>query len=94
MRLRVILFGASTFLLILTLAIFTSSPVNAGRSSGGDADAATPSALHDDLQRSYRTDKYLEVAESGAARGENAGPATTNISRPLPPSKAYLSAQR
>jgi cytochrome c5 len=72
MRQRVLLFSVGAFLLIFSLAIFTSRPLNAGRSpSGGDADTPTPSALHDDLQRSYRTDKYLEVAESGAGRGEN-----------------------
>src|SRR5579871_1882184 len=35
------------------------------------ADAPAPSVYHDDLQRSYRTDHYLEVADSGVDRGEN-----------------------
>jgi streptogramin lyase/cytochrome c5 len=43
----------------------------AGRSSDGASDTPTPAAYRDDLQRSYRTDHYLEVAESGVDRGEN-----------------------
>jgi len=46
-------------------------PATAGRSPDGAADTPTPATNRDDLQRSYRTDKYLEVAESGAERGEN-----------------------
>jgi len=46
-------------------------PANAGRSPDGAADAPTPATNRDDLQRSYRTDHYLEVAESGVDRGEN-----------------------
>ena len=46
-------------------------PATAGRPRDGAADTPTPAAYRDDLQRSYRTDHYLEVAESGADRGEN-----------------------
>ena len=46
-------------------------PATAGRSSDGAADTPTPATSRDDLQRSYRTDHYLEVAESGVDRGEN-----------------------
>ncbi len=71
MRRRTALFGTSAFVVILSFAISMARPANAGRTPDGAADTPTPAANHDDLQRSYRTDHYLEVAESGAARGEN-----------------------
>jgi streptogramin lyase/cytochrome c5 len=46
-------------------------PATAGRPRDGAADTPAPASYRDDLQRSYRTDHYLEVAESGADRGEN-----------------------
>lgn len=71
MRRRVALLGTSAFVVILAFAVSMAQPAMAGRSSDGAADTPTPAAYRDDLQRSYRTDKYLEVAESGADRGEN-----------------------
>ena len=71
MRLRDMFFGVGALLLISSLGMFTSRPAAAGRPSSDATDTPTPSTGHDDLQRSYRTDKYLEVAESGADRGEN-----------------------
>src|ERR1700693_4563877 len=71
MRRRAALLGASAFVVILSFAISLARPANAGRSPDGASDTPPPAAFRDDLQRSYRTDHYLEVAESGAARGEN-----------------------
>src|SRR6202049_4894214 len=68
---RVVLLGASSFVVILSFATSLSRPAAAGRSPDGAEDTPTPATNRDDLQRSYRTDKYLEVAESGADRGEN-----------------------
>src|SRR5579863_1214458 len=68
---RMALWGMSASVAILTFAISTSQPAAAGRPRGNAADTPTPPAYRDDLQRSYRTDHYLEVAESGADRGEN-----------------------
>jgi virginiamycin B lyase len=61
----------STLTALLSFAIFTSLPVSAGRLPGTDADNPSSQAPHDDLQRSYRVDHYLEMADSGPARGEN-----------------------
>jgi streptogramin lyase/mono/diheme cytochrome c family protein len=71
MRRRVALLGTSAFVVILSFAISMARPAMAGRSSDGASDTPTPAAYRDDLQRSYRTDHYLEVAESGVDRGEN-----------------------
>src|ERR1700686_5415614 len=71
MRRRAALLGTSAFVVILSFAISMARPATAGRSPDGAADTPTPATSHDDLQRSYRTDKYLEVAESGADRGQN-----------------------
>ena len=71
MRRRLALLGTSAFVVILLLAITMTRPANAGRSPDGATDTPTPAAYRDDLQRSYRTDHYLEVAESGVDRGEN-----------------------
>jgi streptogramin lyase/mono/diheme cytochrome c family protein len=71
MRRRVTLLGTSAFVVILSFAISMARPATAGRSPDGAADTPTPPAYRDDLQRSYRTDHYLEVAESGVDRGEN-----------------------
>src|SRR6202166_541366 len=71
MRRRVALLGTSAFVVILSFAISMARAANAGRSSDGAADTQPPAAYRDDLQRSYRPDHYLEVAESGADRGEN-----------------------
>ena len=72
MRRRVALLGTSAFVVILlSFAISMARPATAGRSSDGAADTPTPATSRDDLQRSYRTDHYLEVAESGVDRGEN-----------------------
>ena len=71
MRRRAELPGISTLFVILSLTITVSRPASAGRSPDGAADTPTPAMNRDDLQRSYRTDKYLEVAESGVDRGEN-----------------------
>jgi len=48
-------------------------PSASGTSSdkAADSPASAPAIVRDDLQRSYRTDHYLEVADSGADRGEN-----------------------
>jgi streptogramin lyase/mono/diheme cytochrome c family protein len=71
MRRRVTLLGTSAFLVILSYAISMARPATAGRPRDGAADTPAPASYRDDLQRSYRTDHYLEVAESGADRGEN-----------------------
>ncbi len=72
MRRRVALMDTSAFVVILlSFAISMARPATAGRSSDGATDTPTPAASRDDLQRSYRTDHYLEVAESGVDRGEN-----------------------
>ncbi len=72
MRRRVALLGTSAFVVILlSFGLSVARPAAAGRSSDGAADTPTPAAYRDDLQRSYRTDHYLEVAESGVDRGEN-----------------------
>jgi streptogramin lyase/mono/diheme cytochrome c family protein len=72
MRRRVALPGTSAFVVILlSFALSIARTAAAGRSSDGATDTPTPAASRDDLQRSYRTDHYLEVAESGVDRGEN-----------------------
>ena len=71
MRRRAALLGTSAFVVILSFAISLARPARAGGAPDGAADTPTLAASHDDLQRSYRTDKYLEVAESGADRGQN-----------------------
>jgi streptogramin lyase/mono/diheme cytochrome c family protein len=71
MRRRISLLGMSAFVVILFFAIPMTRPANAGWSPDGATDTPTPAANRDDLQRSYRTDHYLEVAESGVDRGEN-----------------------
>jgi streptogramin lyase/mono/diheme cytochrome c family protein len=71
MRGRVALLVTSALVVILSIAISMARPANAGPSPDGAADTPTPATYRDDLQRSYRTDKYLEVADSGAERGEN-----------------------
>jgi streptogramin lyase/mono/diheme cytochrome c family protein len=71
MRRRVALLGTSAFVVILSFAVSVARPATAGRSPDGAADTPTPATNRDDLQRSYRTDHYLEVAESGVDRGEN-----------------------
>jgi streptogramin lyase/mono/diheme cytochrome c family protein len=72
MRRRVALLGTSAFVVILlSFALSMARISTAGSTSDGAADTPTPAAYRDDLQRSYRTDKYLEVAESGVDRGEN-----------------------
>ena len=69
---RVALLGTSAFVVILlSFALSMARISTAGSTSDGAADTPTPAAYRDDLQRSYRTDKYLEVAESGVDRGEN-----------------------
>ncbi len=71
MRRRAGLLGTTFNVAILSIAVFMASSATAGRPAEGAGDTTVPAANHDDLQRSYRTDKYLEVAESGAERGEN-----------------------
>jgi streptogramin lyase/mono/diheme cytochrome c family protein len=72
MRRRVALLGTSAFVVILlSFALSMARISTAGSTSDGAADTPTPAAYRDDLQRSYRTDHYLEVAESGVDRGEN-----------------------
>ena len=72
MRRRVALLGTSAFVVILlSFGLSVARPAIAGRSSDGATDTPTPATSRDDLQRSYRTDHYLEVAESGVDRGEN-----------------------
>jgi streptogramin lyase/mono/diheme cytochrome c family protein len=71
MRRRAALLGTSAFVVILSFAISMARPATAGRSPDGSSDTPAPATNRDDLQRSYRTDRYLEVAESGADRGEN-----------------------
>ena len=71
MRRKWALLGASIFFAALSVGISVARPANAGGSPEGAADAPNAAGSHDDLQRSYRTDKYLEVADSGVDRGEN-----------------------
>src|SRR5580692_11720979 len=71
MRRRVTLLGMSALIVTLSFAISMARPASAGKSADGASDTPTSVAYRDDLQRSYRTDHYLEVAESGADRGEN-----------------------
>jgi streptogramin lyase/mono/diheme cytochrome c family protein len=72
MRRRVALLGTSAFVIILlSIALSMGRSAAAGRPSDGAADTPAPATYRDDLQRSYRTDHYLEVAESGTDRGEN-----------------------
>src|SRR5579863_7912176 len=71
MRRRGMLPGKNVFVVILCFATSMIRPAMAGRSPDGASDTPGPAMNHDDLQRSYRTDHYLEVAESGADRGEN-----------------------
>src|SRR5580700_10500033 len=71
MRWRAALLGTSAFVIVLLFAVAAARPASAGKSPDGAADTPAPAAAHDDLQRSYRTDHYLEVAESGVDRGEN-----------------------
>jgi streptogramin lyase/mono/diheme cytochrome c family protein len=71
MRRRIALMGTSAFIVVLSFAVSMARPATAGRSVDGAADTPTSATNRDDLQRSYRTDKYLEVAESGVDRGEN-----------------------
>lgn len=71
MRRKAMLLGTSAFVAVLSCAFWMARLARAGGSPSGTADAPAPSAYRDDLQRSYRTDKYLEVADSGPDRGEN-----------------------
>jgi streptogramin lyase/mono/diheme cytochrome c family protein len=71
MRQQVAFLGTSAFVVILSFAFSMARPAIAGGSPDGASDTPAPAAYRDDLQRSYRTDHYLEVAESGADRGEN-----------------------
>jgi streptogramin lyase/mono/diheme cytochrome c family protein len=71
MRRHIALLGTSAFVVIMFFAVPMTGPAAAGRPRDGAADTPTPAAYRDDLQRSYRTDHYLEVADSGADRGEN-----------------------
>src|ERR1700739_1676527 len=71
MRRQAALLGTIALVVILCFAACIPRAATGARSPDGAADAPTPSANHDDLQRSYRTDHYLEVAESGTDRGEN-----------------------
>jgi streptogramin lyase/mono/diheme cytochrome c family protein len=71
MRRQLALLSATAFVVSLFFSISMAGPAIAGKSPDGVADTPTPAASHDDLQRSYRTDHYLEVAESGVERGEN-----------------------
>jgi streptogramin lyase/mono/diheme cytochrome c family protein len=72
MRRNFILLGTIALCLSVSFGISSvARSASAGDSSGKTADALTPSSYRDDLQRSYRTDHYLEVADNGADRGEN-----------------------
>jgi streptogramin lyase/mono/diheme cytochrome c family protein len=71
MRQRAALLAISVFALLFCFSISIARPARAGKSPEGSADSPNSASLHDDLQRSYRTDHYLEVAESGVDRGEN-----------------------
>jgi streptogramin lyase/cytochrome c5 len=71
MRQRATLLAICVFVVLLCFSISIARPANAGKSPEGSADSPASASLHDDLQRSYRTDHYLEVAESGVDRGEN-----------------------
>ena len=71
MRRQAALVGTSALVVALCFASSIPRSATAGRSPDGAADTPTPTANHDDLQRSYRTDHYLEVAETGTDRGEN-----------------------
>jgi streptogramin lyase/mono/diheme cytochrome c family protein len=68
---RFSILGGCTLAILTSLAIFASIPTAAGRRPGPADDSATPATLRDELQRSYKIDHYLELAESGPARGEN-----------------------
>jgi len=71
MRRRFTLMGMSAIVVFLALGISLVRPATAAWPADGASDTPTSSTSRDDLQRSYRTDHYLEVAESGADRGEN-----------------------
>ena len=70
MQRKAAILGTSALVLFLFWAISAALPAGAAGSPAGAADTPNPT-YRDDLQRSYRTDKYLEVAGSGPARGEN-----------------------
>src|SRR5258708_12358242 len=65
------LVGGGALVLIRSCECSRVRPESAGAYPEGAGDTPTPAMNRDDLQRSYRTDKYLEVAESGVDRGEN-----------------------
>jgi streptogramin lyase/cytochrome c5 len=71
MRQRAALLAISVSVVFLCFSISIARPANAGKSPSGEADTPNSASIHDDLQRSYRTDHYLEVADSGVDRGEN-----------------------
>ena len=51
--------AASAFVVTLAAGISIARPAVAGRSGEGAGDAPAVVTYRDDLQRSYRTDKYL-----------------------------------
>jgi streptogramin lyase/mono/diheme cytochrome c family protein len=71
-RLRTALLGTTALMIVLFIAISVVGPAPATAAAPDPtADDTIPATPGDDLQRSYRTDHYLEVAESGEGRGEN-----------------------
>jgi streptogramin lyase/mono/diheme cytochrome c family protein len=56
---------------LLSLFLCASFPAAAGRQPGAAAGNTSPDTPRDNLQLSYKIDHYLEVADSGPARGEN-----------------------
>jgi streptogramin lyase/cytochrome c5 len=67
----VLRFLVSCTLVALLIAISAEPSAVGQSSSAGATDNANGASARDDLQRSYRTDHYNEVAASGPARGEN-----------------------
>jgi cytochrome c5 len=55
----------------IVFAVLFMAKSSHGQATSLQAGAVSGQVEKDDLQRSYRIDHYLEVADSGASRGEN-----------------------
>jgi virginiamycin B lyase len=71
MRRQLMLLSTGTLVVMLSFSISLARPAAATRLPGATDDNSRPEAPHDDLQLSYRIDHYLEIADSGPARGED-----------------------